>query len=94
MAKIKVKNPIVELDGDEMTRIIWSFIKKINFNINNPKKIPEVILDIIEKKIGKDKTLFLPSFSGESFSKKSISLSKMPRATRNWTIFKHFGVFF
>jgi len=27
MPKIKVKNPIVELDGDEMTRIIWSFIK-------------------------------------------------------------------
>ena len=28
MTKIKVKNPIVELDGDEMTRIIWDFIKK------------------------------------------------------------------
>ena len=28
MAKIKVKNPVVELDGDEMTRIIWSFIKE------------------------------------------------------------------
>src|SRR3984893_10830209 len=28
MAKIKVQNPIVELDGDEMTRIIWSFIKQ------------------------------------------------------------------
>ncbi len=27
MAKIKVENPIVELDGDEMTRIIWAFIK-------------------------------------------------------------------
>ena len=27
MGKIKVKNPIVELDGDEMTRIIWQFIK-------------------------------------------------------------------
>jgi isocitrate dehydrogenase len=27
MAKIKVKNPLVDLDGDEMTRIIWSFIK-------------------------------------------------------------------
>jgi len=27
MAKIKVKNPVVELDGDEMTRIIWEFIK-------------------------------------------------------------------
>jgi isocitrate dehydrogenase len=28
MAQIKVKNPVVELDGDEMTRIIWSFIKQ------------------------------------------------------------------
>ena len=28
MSKITVKNPIVELDGDEMTRIIWDFIKK------------------------------------------------------------------
>ncbi|MGQ0676754.1 MAG: NADP-dependent isocitrate dehydrogenase [Rhodospirillales bacterium] len=27
MAKIKVKTPLVELDGDEMTRIIWKFIK-------------------------------------------------------------------
>jgi isocitrate dehydrogenase len=27
MAKINVKNPIVELDGDEMTRVIWEFIK-------------------------------------------------------------------
>jgi len=27
MSKIEVKNPIVELDGDEMTRIIWEFIK-------------------------------------------------------------------
>jgi isocitrate dehydrogenase len=28
VAKIKVKNPVVELDGDEMTRIIWAFIKE------------------------------------------------------------------
>jgi isocitrate dehydrogenase len=28
MAKIKVANPVVELDGDEMTRIIWDFIKQ------------------------------------------------------------------
>ncbi len=28
MAKIKVHNPVVELDGDEMTRIIWQFIKQ------------------------------------------------------------------
>ena len=28
MSKIKVKNPVVELDGDEMTRIIWDYIKQ------------------------------------------------------------------
>jgi isocitrate dehydrogenase len=28
MTKIKVQNPVVELDGDEMTRIIWSLIKR------------------------------------------------------------------
>jgi isocitrate dehydrogenase len=28
VAKIKVANPVVELDGDEMTRIIWHFIKE------------------------------------------------------------------
>jgi isocitrate dehydrogenase len=28
MAKIKVKNPIIELDGDEMTRIIWKWIRE------------------------------------------------------------------
>ena len=27
MKKIIVKNPVVEIDGDEMTRIIWKFIK-------------------------------------------------------------------
>ena len=27
MAKIKVANPVVDLDGDEMTRIIWKLIK-------------------------------------------------------------------
>ena len=28
MSKIKVANPIIEMDGDEMTRIFWDFIKK------------------------------------------------------------------
>lgn len=28
MAKIKVENPVVEIDGDEMTRVIWKFIKE------------------------------------------------------------------
>ena len=39
MSKIKVKNPIVELNGDEMTRIIWEFIK-------NKLILPYVDLDI------------------------------------------------
>ena len=28
MSRIKVENPVVEMDGDEMTRIIWDFIKQ------------------------------------------------------------------
>ena len=28
MTKIKVEHPIVDMDGDEMTRIIWEFIKQ------------------------------------------------------------------
>ena len=28
MSKIKVENPVVELDGDEMTRIIWQWIRE------------------------------------------------------------------
>ena len=39
MAKIKVKNPVVELDGDEMTRVIWEFIK-------NKLILPYLNLDI------------------------------------------------
>ena len=39
MKKIKVLNPVVELDGDEMTRIIWSFIK-------NKLILPYVEIDI------------------------------------------------
>ena len=27
MKKIKVKNPVVDIDGDEMARVIWSMIK-------------------------------------------------------------------
>ena len=29
MAKIKMTNPIVEMDGDEMTRVLWQWIKDI-----------------------------------------------------------------
>ena len=49
MAKIKVKNPVVELDGDEMTRIIWSFIKDklIKPYLDIDKTISVIIEEII-----------------------------------------------
>ena len=52
MNKIKVKNPIVEIDGDEMTRVIWSFIKEKLI-------IPYLDIDIIYYDLGilnRDKT--------------------------------------
>lgn len=45
MSKIKVQNPVVELDGDEMTRIIWSFIKEQLI-------LPYLDLDIIYYDLG------------------------------------------
>jgi len=52
MAKIKVKNPIVELDGDEMARIIWNLIK-------NKLILPYIDIDIKYYDLGienRDKT--------------------------------------
>jgi aminoglycoside N3'-acetyltransferase len=51
---------------------LWSFIHELNFKLKNPNQIPEIILNIIEDKIGKEKTLFLPAFTGKSFSTKKI----------------------
>ena len=49
---------------------LWSFINKLNFKLKSPNQIPRIILNIIEDKIGKNKTLFLPAFTGKVFSKK------------------------
>ena len=46
MAKIKVANPVVELDGDEMTRIIWTFIKE---KLINSKETTKIFKFFIEK---------------------------------------------
>jgi isocitrate dehydrogenase len=45
MKKIKVKNPVVELDGDEMTRIIWQYIK-------NKLILPYLDIDLIYFDLG------------------------------------------
>ena len=38
--KVKVQNPVVELDGDEMTRIIWKWIKD-KVRSSSPSSIPD-----------------------------------------------------
>jgi isocitrate dehydrogenase len=48
MSKIKVANPVVELDGDEMTRIIWEFIKKKLMPIKMPKKTT-LVMGVLRK---------------------------------------------
>jgi len=47
MAKIKVTNPVVELDGDEMTRIIWQYIKDKLI-----KPVPRYQLDVFRPRDG------------------------------------------
>lgn len=51
---------------------IWSFINKIKFKIKKDSEIPKKILELIEQKIGKERTLLLPSFSGKEFQKKKL----------------------
>jgi hypothetical protein len=41
---------------------LTSFIHRLKFKISKPQEIPKIILDLIKKKIGKERTLFLPSF--------------------------------
>lgn len=48
---------------------VYSFIYNLNFKVKKPAEIPKKILNLIENKIGKEKTLFLPSFSGKFYSK-------------------------
>lgn len=70
----------VILENDEVVVLysgLWTFIYNIDFGLKNKNLIPYKILDIIEKKIGKNKTLFLPSFSGEFFAKnKTFNVTK------------------
>ena len=51
---------------------IWTFINKINFKLKKKISIPSKILDLIELKVGKNRTLIMPSFSGGLFNEKKI----------------------
>ena len=51
MGKIKVANPVVELDGDEMTRIIWQWVAFLD---------AEVVIMKVDVEIGEDQPLADP----------------------------------
>jgi len=57
---------------------LWTFIHNIKFKIKNINEIPTKILDLIQYKIGKKRTLILPSFSGIQFhyQKKVFDIKK------------------
>ena len=55
MSKIRVNNQIVELDGDEMTRVIWDFIKKKLILPYLDLKIEYFDLGILNRNKTKDK---------------------------------------
>ena len=85
MAKIKVKNPVVELDGDEMTRIIWSFIKKklilpyLDIDIkyydlgikNRDKTSDKITIALVSKPLSK--VVFTTPFDGFGYIKNLFS---------------------
>lgn len=48
---------------------IYSFIHNLSFKLKSTKQLPNKILKLIEKKVGKKRTLFLPSFTGKFYSK-------------------------
>ena len=59
-------------DEDEVIVLysgIYSFIHNLKFNLTSYNKLPKKILQLIEKKVGKERILFLPSFTGKFYSK-------------------------
>ena len=80
MSKIKVNNPIVELDGDEMTRVIWSFIK-------NKLILPYLDLKIEYYDLGmksRNDTLDQITIDCANAIKKNVEISQ-------WNYQKYFG---
>ena len=57
MAKIKVANPVVELDGDEMARIMWRFIKE---KLIHPYLDVELVYRFIRDELGSQWVQFIP----------------------------------
>ena len=46
MQKIQMKTPLVEMDGDEMTRIIWKMIRTISSSLSSTSRPSTMISDL------------------------------------------------
>ena len=88
MAKIKVKTPVVELDGDEMTRIMWDFIKQQLI-------LPYLDVDLKYYDLGMqsrdDRTIRSPS-TAPTPSRNTASALSAPRSRRTKRGLKEFGL--
>jgi isocitrate dehydrogenase len=84
MSTIKVATPVVELDGDEMTRIIWSFIK-------DKLILPYLDIDLkyydlgVEKRDETDDQITIGNILGGTVFRKPIICKNVPRLVPGWT---------
>ena len=88
MTKIKVANPIVEMDGDEMTRIIWDFIKKKLI-------LPYLDLDLLYYDLGieeRDRTNDQITIDSAEMTKKVGVAVKCATITPDEQRFEEFGL--
>src|SRR5258708_19249687 len=77
MAKIRVKNPVVEMDGDEMTRIIWHLIKE---KLIHPYLDVELLYyDLVIQK--RDETRDRPTTTPPNAASKTALAPKSPTPT-------------
>src|SRR6187455_3294657 len=96
MSKIKVANPVVELDGDEMTRIIWKFIKDklitpyleldikyydLGIEYPDEKRVKEFNL----KQMWKSPNGTIRNILDGTVFREPIVMSNVPRLVPNWT---------
>jgi len=88
MAKIKVENPIVELDGDEMTRIMWDFIKQeIGVGIKCATITPDEqrVEEFNLKEMWRSPNGTIRNILGGVVFRAPIICSNVPRLVPGWT---------
>src|SRR5450755_2056657 len=87
MAKIKVTNPVVELDGDEMTRIIWQFIKEHGVGVKCATITPDEarVQEFGLKKMYRSPNGTIRNILGGVIFREPIVISNIPRLVPGWT---------